>query len=96
MLRGATVLKGTASLDVSGGRSRYIVEHKHGVEASFNTTALETTMATAGSAAGIKALTFWQAFRVLLLASILFGGGTRVIERGHEVVTADTIENAAN
>lgn len=45
---------------------------------------------------GIKALTFWQAFRVLLLASILFGGGTRVIERGHEVVTADTIENAAN
>lgn len=45
---------------------------------------------------GIKALSFWQAFRILLLASILFGGGTRVIERGHEVVTADTIGNAAD
>jgi ABC-type lipoprotein release transport system permease subunit len=45
---------------------------------------------------GIKALSFWQAFRILLLASILFGGGTRVIERGHEVVTADTIGIAAD
>ena len=44
---------------------------------------------------GIKSLTFWQAFRILLLASILFGGGTRVIERGHEVVTADVTEEVA-
>ena len=38
---------------------------------------------------GLKALTFWQAFRIQLLASILFGGGTRVIERGHEVVAGE-------
>lgn len=44
---------------------------------------------------GIKSLTFWQAFRILLLASILFGGGTRVIERGHEVVIADVTEEVA-
>ena len=44
---------------------------------------------------GLKALTFWQAFRILLLASILFGGGTRVIERGHEVVDEDTTQQAA-
>ena len=44
---------------------------------------------------GIKTLTFWQAFRILLLAAILFGGGTRVIERGHEVVTTDVTEEAA-
>ena len=39
---------------------------------------------------GLKALTFWQAFRILLLSAILFGGGTTVIERGHEVVPEDT------
>jgi len=44
---------------------------------------------------GIKTLTFWQAFRILLLAAILFGGGTRVIERGHEVVSADVVEDTA-
>ena len=44
---------------------------------------------------GVKSLTFWQAFRILLLASILFGGGTRVIERGHEVMADDATEQAA-
>lgn len=44
---------------------------------------------------GIKSLTFWQAFRILILASILFGGGTRVFERGHEVVGNDATEQAA-
>ena len=43
---------------------------------------------------GIKSLTFWQAFRILILASILFGGGTRVIERGHEVMGDTAIEQA--
>ena len=38
---------------------------------------------------GLKTLTFWQAFRILLLSAILFGGGTTVIERGHEVVPED-------
>ena len=44
---------------------------------------------------GVKSLTFWQAFRILILASILFGGGTRVVERGHEVVSNDATEQAA-
>ncbi len=38
---------------------------------------------------GLKTLTFWQAFRILLLSAILFGGGTKVVERGHEVVPDD-------
>ena len=41
---------------------------------------------------GLKSLTFWQAFRVLLLAAILFGGGTTIFERGHEVVPDDETE----
>lgn len=44
---------------------------------------------------GVKSLTFWQAFRILLLSAILFGGGTKVVERGHEVVPADAAEQAA-
>lgn len=44
---------------------------------------------------GNKSLTFWQAFRILILASILFGGGTRVIERGYEVVGNDATEQSA-
>lgn len=44
---------------------------------------------------GLKALTFWQAFRILLLSAILFGGGTTVVERGHEVVPDDSTEQAA-
>lgn len=35
---------------------------------------------------GVKSLSFGQAFKILLIASMLFGGGTKVIERGHEVV----------
>lgn len=42
-----------------------------------------------------KSLTFWQAFRILLLASILFGGSTRVFERGHEVVPDDATKQNA-
>ncbi len=44
---------------------------------------------------GLKSLTFWQAFRILLLASILFGGGTRVIERSHEAISEDTVEQVS-
>jgi hypothetical protein len=44
---------------------------------------------------GLKTLTFWQAFRILLLSAILFGGGTTVIERGHEVVPDDTVTQTA-
>lgn len=35
---------------------------------------------------GVKSLSFGQSFKILLIASMLFGGGTKVIERGHEVV----------
>ncbi len=44
---------------------------------------------------GVKSLTFGQAFKILLIASMLFGGGTKVIERGHEVVDDDPTEQAA-
>ena len=44
---------------------------------------------------GLKTLTFWQAFRILLLSAILFGGGTTVVERSHEVVPDDATEQAA-
>ena len=33
---------------------------------------------------GIKAVTFWQAFRILILASILFGGH-RTIQQGADM-----------
>ena len=44
---------------------------------------------------GVKSLTFGQSFKILLIASMLFGGGARVIERGHEVVDDATVEQAA-
>lgn len=44
---------------------------------------------------GLKTLTFWQAFRILLLSAILFGGGTKVVERGHEVVPVDAAGQSA-
>jgi len=43
---------------------------------------------------GVKSLTFGQAFKILLISSMLFGGGTKVIERGHEVVPNDAAEQA--
>ena len=44
---------------------------------------------------GVKSLSFGQAFKILLIASMLFGGGTRVIERGHEVVGDEATGQAA-
>ncbi len=44
---------------------------------------------------GVKSLTFGQSFKILLIASMLFGGGTRVIERGHEVVDDGATEQVA-
>lgn len=35
---------------------------------------------------GASPVDFWQAFKIMLLSAMLFGGGTTVIERGHEVV----------
>lgn len=44
---------------------------------------------------GVKSLSFGQAFKILLISSMLFGGGTKVIERGHEVVPDDTTEQTS-
>jgi hypothetical protein len=44
---------------------------------------------------GVKTVTFGQAFKILLISSMLFGGGTKVIERGHEVVPDDAAEQTA-
>jgi hypothetical protein len=44
---------------------------------------------------GVKSLTFGQSFKILLIASMLFGGGTKVIERGHEVVGDEATEQVA-
>ena len=35
---------------------------------------------------GVKSVSVWQAFKILLISAMLFGGGTKVFERGHEVV----------
>lgn len=45
---------------------------------------------------GVRSLTFGQSFKILLIASMLFGGGTKVIERGHEVVGDDVAVEAAS
>ena len=44
---------------------------------------------------GFKSLTFGQSFKILLIASMLFGGGTKVIERGHEVVGDEVTEQVS-
>lgn len=44
---------------------------------------------------GVKSLTLGQAFKILLISAILFGGGTKVIERGHEVVPDDEVAQIA-
>jgi len=44
---------------------------------------------------GVKSLSFGQSFKILLISSMLFGGGTRVIERGHEVVGEDVTAQVA-
>lgn len=45
---------------------------------------------------GVKELTFMQALKIMLISAMLFGGGTTIIERGHEVmpdeVTTETVE----
>jgi hypothetical protein len=46
---------------------------------------------TAPEVFGLKTITFWQAFRLLILASILFGG-TRVIDVAPDTLNGDTTE----
>ena len=40
---------------------------------------------------GVKDVSLWQAFKILLISAMLFGGGTTVFERGHEVVPDEVI-----
>jgi len=35
---------------------------------------------------GVKDVSLWQAFKILLISTMLFGGGNTVFQRGHEVV----------
>ena len=35
---------------------------------------------------GVKSITLGQAFKIMLISAMLFGGGTTVVERAHEVV----------
>ena len=45
---------------------------------------------------GLKSLSFGQAFKILLLSAMLFGGGTTLVERGHEVVPDDALTEQAD
>jgi len=38
---------------------------------------------------GVKSLTFVQALKIMLISTILFGGGTTVMQESHEAVTED-------
>ena len=35
---------------------------------------------------GVKSLTFWQALKIMLISTMLFGGGTQVMQESHEAV----------
>ena len=35
---------------------------------------------------GVKSVTFWQALKIMLISAMLFGGGTTIMERGHETI----------
>ena len=36
---------------------------------------------------GVKSLDFWQALKIMLISTILFGGGTTVMQESHEAIT---------
>jgi len=38
---------------------------------------------------GVKSLTFVQALKIMLISTILFGGGTTVMQQSHEAVAED-------
>ena len=38
---------------------------------------------------GVKSLTFWQALKIMLISTMLFGGGTKVMQESHEAVADD-------
>ena len=39
---------------------------------------------------GLKTLTFAQALKIMLISTMLFGGGTKVMQESHEAVADDT------
>ncbi len=39
---------------------------------------------------GVKSLTFGQALKIMLISTMLFGGGTTVMQESHEAVTDET------
>ena len=45
---------------------------------------------------GVKSLTFGQALKIMLISTILFGGGTTVMQESHEAVTDETTTELAD
>lgn len=45
---------------------------------------------------GLKSLTFWQALKIMLISTILFGGGTTVMQESHEAVTDEITTELAD
>jgi hypothetical protein len=39
---------------------------------------------------GLKSLTFVQALKIMLISTMLFGGGTKVMQESHEAVADDS------
>ena len=44
---------------------------------------------------GVKSVTFWQAFKIMLISAMLFGGGTTIMERGHETIPDEVTTEVA-
>ena len=44
---------------------------------------------------GVKSVTFWQAFKIMLISTMLFGGGTTIMERGHEAIPDEVTTEVA-
>ena len=44
---------------------------------------------------GLKSLTFGQALKIMLISVMLFGGGTTIMERGHETLPDEVTTEVA-
>ena len=42
---------------------------------------------------GVKSLTFSQALKIMLISTMLFGGGTTVMQESHEAISEETISD---
>ena len=44
---------------------------------------------------GVKSVTFGQAFKIMLISAMLFGGGSTILERGHETIPDEVTTEVA-